>query len=187
MQSQVDYFLIRRIALEDESAFALLYDRYASPAYSLACRIVGDSHESEDVVQAVFLDIWRKADLYDQNRGSGRSWLLSMVHHRAIDVIRRRRGGRGGAPGKLTPEFERLEAAPGSVWQEVTDHLNREAVAQALAQIPADQRKAIELAYYDGYTHQEVAEQQRVPLGTAKGRIRLGMEKLRSLLNAYGK
>lgn len=179
MESQIDEFLLQRVALGDEDAFALLYDRYGKSAYSLACRILGDTHSAEDVVQDVFLNIWRAASSFDSRRGQAHSWLLSMVHHRAIDVLRRRRGM---PSANLDQELEQRGTEAAAVWQEVLDNLHQHAVKQALGQLPAEQRQAIEMAYFDGYTHREISELTQQPLGTVKSRIRIGMEKLRGIL-----
>lgn len=179
MESQIDDFLLQQVALGDENAFALLYDRYGKAAYSLAYRILGDAHSAEDVVQDVFLNIWRAASSFDSRRGQARTWVLSMTHHRAIDVLRRRRG----MPSlNMSHEMEQRVTEAGTVWQGVLENLNQQAVEQALGQIPEEQRQAIKMAYFDGYTHREISEMTRQPLGTVKSRIRIGMDKLRVIL-----
>lgn len=179
MEALTDNELLQRTALGDQQAFALLYDRYGKPAYSLAYRIVGDGHDAEDVVQDAFLSVWRMARSFDVRRGNARSWLLSVVHHRAVDIMRRRRG--------QPPLFQSSEAGPGQVeltdvWQEVLDSIDGQIVRRALARIPDDQRRTIELAFFGGYTHREIAQKENIPLGTVKSRIRVGMDKLRELL-----
>jgi RNA polymerase sigma-70 factor (ECF subfamily) len=179
MEAPPDEVLLQCIALGDQIAFGLLYDRYGKPAYSLAYRVVKDGAEAEDVVQEAFLNVWRMANSFDRYRGSARSWLLSIVHHKAIDTCRRRRG----QPAReLSLEFGRFLEGTQDIWQEVVNNLDREAIQKALAKLPQEQQQAIELAYFAGYTQQEIAELLQIPLGTVKGRIRIGMEKLRHLL-----
>lgn len=178
MEHPVDENLLQQIALGDENAFAMLYDRYGRSAYSLAFRILKDVQAAEDVVQDVFLNVWRLASSFDTRRGNARSWLLAMVHHRSIDSIRRRRDK---TRTDMPMEFKQPGTETG-VWEEVIGILNRQAIEKALKQIPVEQRKVIELAYFSGYTHREIADNIQLPLGTVKSRIRMGMEKLRDLL-----
>ena len=178
MESSPDDLLLKQIALEDEYAFALLYDRYGRSSYSLAYRILMDVQGAEDVVQDVFLNVWRLAGSFDASRGSARSWLLSMVHHRSIDSIRRRRDN---THMNLPMDFKQPGTETG-VWHEVRSNLDRQKIRRALKQIPMEQMKVIEMAYFGGYTHQEIAAKAQLPLGTVKSRIRMGMEKLRDLL-----
>lgn len=183
MEQREDEALIERVKSRDEGAFALIYDRYERLAYSLARRILGDDIGAEDVVQEVFLDVWRRAESFDARRGRLRTWLLSMVHHRSIDAVRRRRG-------LPTPDSASLAAQAATdvddVWKAVAASVDAEAVRGALDSVPEEQRRAIELAYFGGYTHREIADVTGVPLGTVKGRIRIGMEKLRGLLVDQG-
>lgn len=174
-----DEILLQRLALGDEAAFALLYDRYGKPAYSLAFRILGDGSDAEDVVQEAFLNIWRMARSFDMRRGNARTWILSVIHHRAVDIYRLRQGK---PQMNLPSDFQQPLIGAGEVWQEVANNLDREAIGRALGKLPEEQCKAIELAYFAGYTHMEIAEITQVPLGTVKSRIRIGMEKLRNLL-----
>lgn len=178
-QAQSDEALLRLVAAEDELALGSLYDRYGASAYSLACRILGDRHAAEDVVQEAFLNIWRKAGSFDEQRGAARSWMLSIVHHGAIDTYRRRRNQ---LPVDSLPDFRQPATAPGEVWNQVALRLDWQAAHKALGQLPIEQREAIELAYFGGYTGREISEIKDLPLGTVKGRIRIGMEKLRNLL-----
>jgi len=161
--------------LEDLDA---LYDRYKTMAYGIARRITADDVLAEDVVQDAFLGAWRSADRYVAGKGSVRTWLLSIVHHRAIDAIRRRR------PASELPAEEEGARTPASltvpdVWGEVSGRLDRETVATALAVLPEAQREAIELAYFSGLTQAEIAARTGVPLGTVKGRVRLALVTLR--------
>jgi RNA polymerase sigma-70 factor, ECF subfamily len=168
-----------RLAGGDLGALDLLYEQYGAMAFSIAYRITGDRSAAEDVVQDAFLGAWRNAGRYADARGSVRTWLLSIVHHRAIDAIRRRRptvelpDSETGLPDTLTlPD----------AWGEVELRLDREAVQVALTNISDVQREAIELAYFGGLTQTEIAERTGVPLGTVKGRLRLGLQGLRAVL-----
>lgn len=165
------------------SALETLYDRYKTLAFSLAIRITGDGSLAEDVVQEAFLGAWRNAGRYAAGRGSVRTWLLSIVHHRAIDAVRRRR------PADELPEGD--EAPPPTltlpdVWAEVAGRLDREAIASAMATLSQVQREVLELAYYGGLTQQEIAERTGAPLGTVKSRARLGLLALREALSQSG-
>jgi len=160
-------------------ALESLYDRYRTMAYSIAYRITGDSTAAEDVVQDAFLGVWRNAERYAEGRGSVKTWLLSIVHHRAVDAVRRRR------PTVELPERE--EAPPAAltlpdVWSEVSGRLDASAVRSALGTLPDPQREALELAYYGGLTQQEIADRTATPLGTVKSRMRLGLLSLRRVL-----
>jgi RNA polymerase sigma-70 factor (ECF subfamily) len=155
-----------------------LYDRYKTMAYGIARRITADDVLAEDVVQDAFLGAWRSADRYVPGRGSVRTWLLSIVHHRAIDAVRRRRPVSelpDEAEGGPTPAALTLP----DVWGEVAGRLDRATVSAALAVLPGAQREAVELAYFGGLTQTEIAARTGVPLGTVKGRMRLALGALR--------
>src|SRR5258705_5857399 len=149
-----------------------LYDKYRTMAYSIALRITADASLAEDVVQDAFLGAWRNAARYVEGKGSVKTWLLSIVHHRAVDAVRRRRP---------TVELPEREAVPPpamtlpDVWAEVAGNLDRDAIAVAMASLSDVQREAIELAYFGGLTQQEIAARTGTPLGTVKSRIRLGL------------
>jgi RNA polymerase sigma factor (sigma-70 family) len=156
-----------------------LYDRYRTMAYSIALRITTDPSLAEDVVQDAFLGVWRNASRYVEGRGSVKTWLLSIVHHRAVDAVRRRR------PTTALPERE--DTPPMSltlpdIWQEVAGNLDRDEIASALRSLTDVQREAIELAYWGGLTQQEIAARTGAPLGTVKSRVRLGLLALRRSL-----
>ena len=156
-----------------------LYDRYRVMAYSIAFRITTDASLAEDVVQDAFLGVWRNASRYVEARGSVKTWVLSIVHHRAVDAVRRRR------PTAELPEREDIPPAAltlPDVWQEVSSNLDRAEIATALATLSDVQREAIELAYWGGLTQQEIAERTGAPLGTVKSRVRLGLFALRRAL-----
>jgi RNA polymerase sigma factor (sigma-70 family) len=176
-----DRATLERIAGGEHGAIEILYERYKSMAYALALRITADSATAEDVVQDAFIGAWRNAARYETGRGSVKTWLLSIVHHRAIDATRRRRPttelpeGEGPAPPALTlPD----------VWAEVAGRLDREAVVAALATLSDVQREALELGYFGGLTQQEIAARTGTPLGTVKSRMRLGLLALRRVLSA---
>jgi RNA polymerase sigma-70 factor (ECF subfamily) len=155
-----------------------LYDRYKAMAYGIARRITNDDVLAEDVVQDAFLGAWRSADRYVAGKGSVRTWLLSIAHHRAIDAVRRRRHASelpAEEEGARTPEALRLP----DVWGEVSGRLDRETVEAALGTLPALQREAVELAYFGGLSQREIAARTGVPLGTVKGRVRLALVALR--------
>ncbi len=159
-------------------AFEVLYDRHGAAAYSLAYRIVGDRNAAEDVAQEAFLSIWRSNARFDRARGSVRSWVLSVVRNRAIDALRR---GGGQAPKLDHDDDGLLEARPAA---EDTEHeaIRRETSRElrgALETLPDDQSQVIQLAYFGGFSHSEIAEMLSMPLGTVKGRMRLGLEKVR--------
>jgi RNA polymerase sigma factor (sigma-70 family) len=156
-----------------------LYDRYRTMAYSIALRITTDPSLAEDVVQDAFLGVWRNASRYVEGRGSVKTWLLSIVHHRAVDAVRRRR------PTTALPEREdtpSMSLTLPDIWQEVAGNLDRDEIASALRSLTDVQREAIELAYWGGLTQQEIAARTGAPLGTVKSRVRLGLLALRRSL-----
>ena len=177
-----DRAVLARVAAGDLAALEELYDRYRTMAYSLALRITADPAAAEDVVQDAFLGVWRNVARYVEGRGSVRTWFLSIVHHRAIDAIRRRR------PVTELPDPE-AGTSPAAlrlpdVWGEVAGRLDAAAIRRALAELTDVQREAIELGYFGGLTQQEIAERTGAPLGTVKSRVRLGLLALRAALSA---
>ncbi|HET7443460.1 MAG TPA: sigma-70 family RNA polymerase sigma factor [Solirubrobacterales bacterium] len=174
-----DEELMPLIGAKDPEAFAVFYDRHGGVAYSLAYRIVGDPGAAEDVTQEAFISVWRSGARFDRARGSVRSWMLSIVRNRAIDSLR---AGAGSKAPKLTFDDDAvLEQRPAEelTEEEAMRHETADEVRGALGQLPGDQSKVIELAYYGGFSQTEIAEMLGVPLGTVKGRMRLGMEKIR--------
>jgi RNA polymerase sigma factor (sigma-70 family) len=153
-----------------------LYDRYRTMAYSIALRITTEPSLAEDVVQDAFLGVWRNASRYVEGRGSVKTWLLSIVHHRAIDAVRRRRPTTGLPEREDTPP---PALTLPDIWTEVVAGLDRDAIAGAMATLTEVQREAIELAYWGGLTQQEIAARTGTPLGTVKSRVRLGLLALR--------
>lgn len=176
-----DNALLDRVLAGDTAAFEQLYDRHSKAAYGLAMRILGEPGSAEDVVQDAFLTVWRQAETYGQDRGSVRSWLLAIVHHRAIDYVRRRHEDRQQA-------IEDLTVLPGSsdTWEQARRTVEGEYVRAALEELPPDQQRSVMLAYFGGYTHDEIARLLGVPLGTVKGRLRIGLQKMRSHLRPLG-
>lgn len=175
-----DEDLVDRVRDGDAAAFAVIYDRHSTAAFSLAYRIVGKRNAAEDVVQEAFLGLWRSGGRYDASRGSVRTWVLGIVHHRAIDALRRAsvHDARRASDEGLEERFE----APERTDAEAARRSEAGQVRAALGALPADQLRVIELAYFGGFTHSEIAEMLDTPLGTVKGRMRLGLEKLRGTL-----
>jgi len=174
-----DRAVLGRIADGELRALDELYERYKTMAYSIAYRITNDATLAEDVVQDAFLGAWRNAARYLEERGSVKTWLLAIVHHRAIDSVRRRR------PTAELPEREAIPPAElrlPDVWAEVSSRLDVDTVRDALATLSDVQREAIELAYFGGLTQVEVAERTATPLGTVKSRMRLGLLAMRRVL-----
>ena len=184
MDAERDLELAEALAAGDLDALARLYDRYGPLAYSVALRILGDPGKAEDVVQDAFLKLWHGASRFDAHRGSLRTWVITAVRNRSIDYLRGR-GAHERREEELQPEVAYGEGPP-DPWREVALSLERAAVRDAMASLPAEQRQAIELAYFGGYTHSEISDMTRVSLGTVKGRMRLGLEKLSSYLRGRG-
>ncbi len=183
-----DERLMHAIALRDESAFAVLYDRYVDLVYSASLRVLGDPGLAEDATQDIFVRLWRRPETFVPERGRFLSWLMSVVRNRAVDELRAR-GRRRRREGVSATESE--EDAMAALPSEDDDpaataqlHEEQVLVRGALCQLPAEQRRALELAYFRGLTQQEIALLLHEPLGTVKTRIRLGMQKLRRAL--YG-
>jgi RNA polymerase sigma-70 factor, ECF subfamily len=168
----------------DARAFEVLFDRHGGPAFSLAYRMCGARARAEDIVQEAFLSLWRAGGRYDPSRGSVRSWVLSAVHNRAIDSFRRE-AARPTRPLDEGNIAERL-AAPELTDVEAERREDAVRVRGALGELPDDQRQVIELSYYGGFTHQQIAEMLSLPPGTVKGRMRLGLGKLRISLGEAG-
>jgi RNA polymerase sigma-70 factor, ECF subfamily len=173
-----EVLLERLVAGVDENALSELYDRYQGSMYGLAMRITGDAQMAQDAVQEAFVGVWRNAARYTETRASVRTWMMSITHHRAIDLVRRRR------PSSPLPETETVGEVfrTPDVWPEVARAADAEAVRQALSTLPDAQRETIELAYFEGLTQVEIAERTQAPLGTIKSRVRLGLLQMRRLL-----
>jgi len=166
---------------EDVRAFEVVFDRHGGAAYSLAYRICGSRSRAEDIVQEAFLALWRNSARYDPLRGSVRAWILSVVHNRAIDALRRE----AVEAQRVRDEFlsEQLSGSE-STEAEAEKRDDARRVRLALEQLPSEQRRVIELAYFGGFTHSEIAGMLGLPAGTVKGRMRLGLSKLRFALGA---
>jgi RNA polymerase sigma-70 factor (ECF subfamily) len=178
-----DEALMQRLVYRDLLAFRALYDRYGNLVYSAALRVVRDAQIAEDMVQEIFLRIWRKPESYEAQRGRFVTWLTSVTRNRAVDEIRSR--GRRFRYETASPEEQEREVpAPETNDPALTAELadQRRLIIAALKQIPEEQRQIIELAYFGGLTQQEIAQRLSQPLGTVKTRIRLGMQKLRAAL-----
>ena len=177
---EVDARLAQRIRSGDAGALGELYDRYASIALATAQRVVGGRDEAEDVVHDAFVAVWRKIDRFDAERGALRGWLMTIVRNRAIDRVRARR-----ATLDVDDADERslLRTGPNPTSDDALRRAAAGDLRTALAELPEEQRRAVELAYFEGYTYREVAEMTGVPAGTANGRLRLALAKLRDSLS----
>jgi RNA polymerase sigma-70 factor (ECF subfamily) len=184
LRELADEDLMLRVRDGDARAFEVLFDRHGGPAFSLAYRMCGSRPRAEDVVQEAFLSLWRAGGRYDPSRGSVRAWVLSAVHNRAIDLFRRE-SLRAARPLDENNVAERLEA-PELTEVEVERRADADRVRSALHDLPEEQRKVIELSYYGGFTHQQISEMLSLPAGTVKGRMRLGLGKLRISLGEAG-
>lgn len=176
-----DEDLISLVQTGDAGAFAALYDRHSRSAFSLAFRMMGDHQAAEDLAQDAFLKVWRNAASYRPERGSVRTWILSIVHNRGIDQLR------STASRRRTQD--RIEASaprsqPSEAFAETWRNSQRDQVREALDTLPPEQLKILELAYFSGYTHVEIAELLSLPLGTVKGRMRLGLKKIRDYFDS---
>jgi len=176
IRDRSDEELLEAIGAGDEAALAALYDRFGRVAYGVALRVLRDQALAEDAVQEAFLAVWRSAGSYRRERAKPSTWLLTLVHRRAVDLVRREDRRRA----------ERLDEPPEDVGVAVPEEAQlrerRAAVQAALGRLPADQRQALELAYYGGYTQSELAEHLGVPLGTVKSRMFAGLSRLRDAL-----
>jgi RNA polymerase sigma factor (sigma-70 family) len=175
-----DEALVLLAARSEQSALAELYDRYGRPAYGLALRVLRDEALAEDAVQEAFLAVWRTAPRFVPERGRASTWIFTLVHRRAVDLVRR----------EVVRRADSLEGAPepggGDAGEEAWLRLQRERVQDALRQLPDQQREALELAYYGGFSQSELAERLGQPLGTIKSRMFAGLARLRELLGEPG-
>lgn len=175
-----DEELMQLVYRSKADAFEVLYDRHADAAFSLAFRMCGQRALAEDVVQEAFLSLWHSRARYDRNRGSVRTWVLGIVHNRAIDALRRRKVRDRGVISEEGAE-ERL-VAPESTDLEVARREEAREIRDALEDLPDEQSRVIELAYFGGMTHVQIASMLDTPVGTIKGRMRLGLAKMRMAL-----
>jgi RNA polymerase sigma-70 factor (ECF subfamily) len=180
LRTLTDAELVQLVFEQDAAALAVVYERHASAAFSLAFRMCGKQALAEDVVQEAFLSLWRSRARYDHTRGTVRTWVLGIVHNRAIDALRRRTVHDRGWVSDEGIE-EQLEAVERTELEVGRRDEARE-VRAALVGLPPEQSRVIELAYYGGLTHSEIADVLDIPVGTIKGRMRLGLQKMRSQL-----
>jgi RNA polymerase sigma-70 factor, ECF subfamily len=182
LRKLADEELMQLVRENDSAAFAVVYERHATAAFSLAFRMSGKRTLAEDVVQEAFLSLWRSSARYDSTRGSLRTWVLGIVHNRAIDALRR-----GVAQDRARVSDEGIEdqvEAAERTELEVGRRDEAREIRAALVELPPDQSRVIELAYYGGFTHSEIAAMLDTPVGTIKGRMRLGLQKMRSQLGS---
>ena len=183
IRNLADEEVMQLVGEGDPRAFELLYDRHGGAAFSLAYRMVGDRVMAEDVSQEAFLSIWRSRMRYDPARGSVRTWVLGIVHNRTIDALRR-----GASYERRREDLDGVEEGFESAERTDVEAARREEahnVRSALDTLPADQRRTIELAYFGGFSHSQIAELLDEPIGTIKGRMRLGLDKLRDQLAEF--
>ncbi len=180
VNSPTDGELLDQVVAGNKTAFELLYDRHSRAAYGLAYRVLGEPGMAEDTVQDAFLTVWRQAATYGHARGSVRSWLLAIVHHRAVDYVRHRHDDR-------KQDIEDITVLPDVIdtGEQAQLNVEGELVREALKTLPLDQQRSLTMAYFGGYTHDEIARMLGIPLGTVKGRLRIGMQKLRGHLRAH--
>ncbi|MEI9815327.1 MAG: sigma-70 family RNA polymerase sigma factor [Acidobacteriota bacterium] len=176
--------LVARIARGEEKALAELYDSTSRMIYGLVLRIVRDAATAEEVTLEVYMQVWRTAANYTPDRGSVNAWLATAARSRALDWLRSRQArlARDGQPMDSLPEITDTAANPEAALAERTQAA---VIRKAMASLPAEQREAIDLGFYSGLTHGEIAAQLNLPLGTVKSRIRMGMNKLRDTLGPY--
>jgi RNA polymerase sigma-70 factor, ECF subfamily len=178
-----DEDLISLVETGDADAFAALYDRHSSAAFSLAYRMMGERQAAEDLAQDAFLKAWRGAGSYRAERGSVRTWILSIVHNRGIDQLRSH-ASRRRTQDKIEATAPRSQ--PSEAFAETWRNSQRDQVREAMGTLPSEQLKILELAYFSGYTHVEISELLSLPLGTVKGRMRLGLKKIRDFFESRG-
>ena len=176
-----DEALLALVAGSDDAALGELYDRFGGVAYGLALRVLRDEALAQDAVQEAFLGVWRTADRFLAERATARTWILTLVHRRAVDLVRRE-DRRRGDPLEAAPE----PAAPETVEEQATVRFQRRLVQEALRQLTPEQREALELGYYAGLTQSELAERLGQPLGTIKSRMFSGLGRLHELLAQAG-
>ncbi len=178
-EQERDAAILARIVARDPRGIELLYDRFAGVAFAVAYRLIGERGRAEDVVQEAFLNVWRHGATYDTRRGTVRAWLLTVVHHRAVDVRRSMRA-KAGADTALddAPHLTARDDTLGAVVR----GMEHERVRRALDALPPEQRQIVDLAYFGGLSQTEISARTGIPLGTVKGRTRLALGKLRDLL-----
>ena len=186
-----DNELLARVVARDSDALAALYDRFSKLLYGIILAVVRDTDDAEDILQEVFVQLWKSAGTYQQALGAPKTWLVRMAHNRAVDLLRSKRykqrrsevHGLDTGDHDLTPPSEYVD---NNTWRQTVHNEQSSHISAALAQLPQDQRSLIDLAFLQGYTHQEIAQTTGLPLGTVKTRIRSGMQALRSRLHFVG-
>jgi RNA polymerase sigma factor (sigma-70 family) len=177
-----DRQLVRRIGGGDEEAFRSLFAAYGPSALALAARVLRQRHLAEEIVQEAFLSLWLTPELYDERRGSVKAWLMTMVHHRAVDAVRREEAQRRRSDDAVAGLREEDDDPTDDVVEGVAAPAERAAVLEALGSLPPEQREVLELMYFDGLSQTQVAEKTGAPLGTVKSRALLGMRRMRAEL-----
>ena len=184
MNRKTDEELLLLIATADQAAVAELYDRYSKLVYSAVLRMLRDTDDAEDILQEVFVQVWRKAATYKPELGSPKNWLIRIAHNRAVNLVRSKRTRMKQAevplPDADTPQASELTT--GDLFVEAASAEEQQYVAEALQKLPKDQSKLLDLAFLQGFSHSEIAEMLEMPLGTVKTRIRSGLLTLRSAL-----
>ena len=177
-----DRDLMERLRGGDEEAFRGLFGRYAPSAKALALRVVRQAHLAEEIVQEAFMAVWRNPDAYDAERGSVKSYLMSMVHHRAVDLVRREEAYRRRAEASIHEALEEQADHADDVVQQLGLPEERRIVRSALDELPPEQRDVLQMMYFDGLSQSQIAESTGLPLGTVKSRTLLGMRRMRAAL-----
>jgi RNA polymerase sigma factor (sigma-70 family) len=177
-----DRELVERLRHRDEDAFRGLFDRYAPTAKALALRVVRQTHLAEEIVQEAFMAVWRNPEGYDGDRGTVRAWLLGTVHHRAVDLVRREEAHRRRAEAAVPQAYEDQADHAEEVVDAIGRPEERRIVRAALAELPDEQRRVLEMMYFDGRSQTQVAAATGLPLGTVKSRALLGMRRMRAAL-----
>jgi len=177
-----DRQLVRRIEGGDEEAFRSLFASYAPSAMALAVRVVRQTQLAEEIVQEAFLTLWRDPGVFDERRGSVKAWLMTMVHHRAVDVVRREEAQRRRSHEMVARIHEETEDPTEAVVEAVAAPAERDAIRTALRSLPDDQREVLQLMYFDGLSQSQIAQKTGAPLGTVKSRALLGMRRMRSMV-----
>jgi len=185
-ESLDDHQLIQRISQVDKEALETLYVRYQTPVYSLAMFMLKQPALAEEVTQDIFLNIWLKAGSFNAERGQPKGWIMSVAHHKIVDVIRSRRRTIVNTDPADYETLDLLPAGGASTEAQVEQTLERERIMRALATIPESQKEVIMLAYFEGFSQSEMAQRLDQPLGTIKTRVRLAMQKLRTVLENDG-
>jgi RNA polymerase sigma factor (sigma-70 family) len=177
-----DLDLVLRVRKGDDDAFRSLFARYAPTAKALAMRIVRHTHLAEEIVQEAFLAVWRNPDGYDEQRGSVRSWLMGMVHHRAVDAVRREEAHRRRTQEAVAEARDEQADHADEVAEDLARPEERRVVLAALDELPPEQREILEMMYFDGLSQTRIADRTGLPLGTVKSRTLLGMRRMRASL-----